>query len=156
MQRARSSTISLALVAATVAGCAAQPTTTPTTAVTARTASPSSTTAPTSTPPPAVGNGDGLVLGMFVPPSVPALFGVMSNAFEFRPPSRADVIIQLVYNGLYRYNESLEAVPDLAAEPCAIASDQVTITCRLVETAFHDGTPLTADDVVFTYELVNR
>ena len=66
------------------------------------------------------------------------------------------MIIQLLYNGLYRYNESLEAVPDLAAEPCKIASDDVTITCQLVETTFHDGTPLTADDVVFTYELARR
>ena len=32
----------------------------------------------------------------------------------------------------------------------------MTITCSLVETTFHDGTPLTADDVAFTYELAMR
>ena len=65
--------------------------------------------------------------------------------------------MQLLYNGLYRYeSEHLDAVPDLAAAPCDIAADNVTITCTLVNTTFHDGTPMTADDVVFTYELVRR
>ena len=61
--------------------------------------------------------------------------------------------MQLVYNGLYRYDDTLAAVPDLAAEPCDVAADQVTITCVLVEATFHDGTPLTADDVAYTFEL---
>jgi ABC-type transport system substrate-binding protein len=70
---------------------------------------------------------------------------------------RADVIVQLAYNGLYRYeSDELDAVPDLAAAPCDIAADKVTITCTLINTTFHDGTRLTADDVVFTYELVHR
>jgi ABC-type transport system substrate-binding protein len=80
----------------------------------------------------------------------------MSNAFGFRPPLRGDILIQLVYNGIYRYNGSLEPVPDLAAEPCVVRPDQVTITCSLVDATFHDGRPLTADDVAFTYELGRR
>ncbi len=67
-----------------------------------------------------------------------------------------DLIPQLVYNGLYRYDELLAPVPDLAAEPCAVHADQVTITCDLVEATFHDGTPLTADDVAFTFEVGRR
>jgi ABC-type transport system substrate-binding protein len=86
---------------------------------------------------------------------VAPVFNVISNSFPFRPPNHGDLIVQLAFNGLYRYeSERLEAVPDLAAEPCDIAADNVTITCTLVNTTFHDGTPLTADDVVFTYELV--
>jgi len=80
----------------------------------------------------------------------------LSNSLAFRPPSRGDVLVQLVYNGLYRYNENLEAVPDLAAEPCQVAADLITITCKIVETTFHDGTPLTADDVAFTYDVVRH
>jgi ABC-type transport system substrate-binding protein len=85
-----------------------------------------------------------------------APFYKMSNAFGFTTPIRAEISVRLVYNALYRYNERLEPVPDLAAEPCVIASDQVTIRCSLVEATFHNGTPLTAADVVFTYELARR
>jgi ABC-type transport system substrate-binding protein len=35
-------------------------------------------------------------------------------------------------------------------------SDGAVIRCRLVETTFHDGTPLTADDVVYTYQVMNH
>src|SRR5687767_9753445 len=104
----RSSAMALGLIAAILAGCTTPPPTTTTDA-------PTSTTVPSitatvlaspsvSTP---VGNGDGMVLGLFVPPFAPSPLGLMSNAFEFRPPLRADVIVQLLYNGLYRYNESL-------------------------------------------------
>jgi ABC-type transport system substrate-binding protein len=96
------------------------------------------------------------VIGIWAPPFVAPFFDYISNAFPFRPPLRGDLTVQLAYNGLYRYNETLDAVPDLAAAPCDIAADQVTITCALVNTTFHDGTPLTARDVAFTYELVRR
>jgi ABC-type transport system substrate-binding protein len=96
------------------------------------------------------------VLGIWGPAFVPPFFNYISNAFPFRPPLRGDLTVQLVYNGLYRYDETLDAVPDLAAAPCDIGADKVTITCTLVNTTFHNGTPLTADDVVFTYELARR
>lgn len=151
-----SSTIALGVLAALLSGCTAEPAVTPTISATSSTASPVATPVQTASPTTAPADRERIVVGLFVPPFVPSLFSAMSNAFGIRPPLRADVIIQLLYNGLYRYNESLEAVPDLAAEPCTIASDQVTVTCQLVETTFHDGTPLNADDVVFTYELAHR
>jgi ABC-type transport system substrate-binding protein len=100
-----------------------------------------------------------ITVGIQTIPIAPGPFFSLSNtsAIGFRPPgARPDLPIQLVYSALYRYNDSFEPVPDLAAEPCDISADGLTITCRLVETTFHDGTPLTADDVVYTYELASR
>ena len=51
-------------------------------------------------------------------------------------------------------DDSLSPVPDLAAEPCAISSDLLVVTCVLRAATFHDGTPVTADDVAFTYQLL--
>lgn len=114
----------------------------------------SGTPTPPATSPAAT--GDTIVVALSLPPFVPSPFYKLSNAFAFRPPIRADIGVQAIHSALYRYNERLEPVPDLAAEPCEIADDRVTIVCRLVEARFHDGTPLTADDVVFTYELARR
>ncbi|MDQ3880736.1 MAG: ABC transporter substrate-binding protein [Chloroflexota bacterium] len=111
----------------------------------------------TATPQP-TGTGDPIVIGLTIPPFVPSPFFTMSNAFlaGFRTAARTDVQLQMIYSALYRYDDAFDPVPDLAAEPCIVAGDSVTITCTIVETTFHDGTPLTADDVVFTYELGNR
>jgi ABC-type transport system substrate-binding protein len=73
-----------------------------------------------------------------------------------RVSAHPELATRLVYSALYRYDDSLAPVPDLAAEPCAIGDDGVTITCELVDATFHDGSPLTADDVAFTYELGRR
>jgi len=63
----------------------------------------------------------------------------------------------LVESALYRYDARDNAIPDLAAGPCvAQRADRTVIRCRLVEATFHDGTPLTADDVAFTYALFQR
>lgn len=95
-------------------------------------------------------------MGLAIPPFAPSPFLKSSNAFGFRPPGRAEIVTQLVYNGLYRYDDSLAPVPDLAASPCEVNADQVTIRCTLVDATFHNGSPLTADDVAFTYELGRR
>jgi ABC-type transport system substrate-binding protein len=63
---------------------------------------------------------------------------------------------RLVYSALYRYDARYDAIPDLADGPCVAQSEGLVIRCRLVETTFHDGTPLTADDVAFTYRLFMR
>jgi ABC-type transport system substrate-binding protein len=99
---------------------------------------------------------DEIVFGLTIPPFAPSPFFTLSNttAAGFRPPGgRPGLGVQLVHSGLYRYDDSLAPVPNLAAEPCDVSADLLAITCRLVETTFHDGTPLTADDVVYTYEL---
>jgi ABC-type transport system substrate-binding protein len=119
------------------------------------------TTAPEPSPTPSapVQAAGEIVVGLATPVFAPPPFFTISNTTSagFRPPgARPDLATQLVYNGLYRYDDSLAPVPDLAAEPCEVAADQVTITCVLVETTFHDGTPLTADDVAYTFELGRR
>jgi len=62
-------------------------------------------------------------------------------------------IIGLVFNGLLRYNEKLELEGALA-EKWTVSPDGKVITYHLRPgVKFHDGVPLTADDVVFTYQV---
>ena len=61
-----------------------------------------------------------------------------------------------VFSSLYRLDASLNPVPSLATEPCAVSAAGTTYTCHLRDERFHDGSPLTADDVVFSFELAMR
>lgn len=63
---------------------------------------------------------------------------------------------RLVYSALYRYDAGYSAIPDLADGPCVPQGDGLVIRCRIIETSFHDGTPLTVDDVAYTYRLFLR
>lgn len=59
-------------------------------------------------------------------------------------------ITRLVYSGLFRFNNKLELVNDLATN-VEISEDQITYTIHLRDdVTWHDGLPFTADDVVFT------
>lgn len=59
----------------------------------------------------------------------------------------------LVYNGLVRYNKNLELEGELA-ETWDISADNLTITFHLrKDVCWHDGTPFTSADVLFTYQL---
>jgi peptide/nickel transport system substrate-binding protein len=59
----------------------------------------------------------------------------------------------LVYSGLYRYNGEGKLVPDLAKSMPEITSDGLTYSVTIREDAvWHDGIPVTADDVVFTVQ----
>jgi len=63
-------------------------------------------------------------------------------------------IIFLVYDSLIATNLRNQAVPQLARE-WSVAEDGKTWTFKLHEGAkWHDGTPLTAEDVVFTYQMI--
>lgn len=60
----------------------------------------------------------------------------------------------LVFNGLVRINEDLKIEPDLA-EKYEISPDGKTYTFYLRKNAlWQDGRPVTAEDVVFTYQLI--
>ena len=67
--------------------------------------------------------------------------------------SDADIdLCAVIYSGLFKYNENLELVPDLA-EKFEISSDQKVYTVYLNQNVkWHDGQKLTASDVVFTYQ----
>src|SRR5690606_30478805 len=59
----------------------------------------------------------------------------------------------LIYSGLVHITPNLEAVPDLA-ESWESPDPQTVIFKLRPDLKFSDGTPLTADDVVYTYESV--
>ncbi len=145
--RARGAWATAAVLVATLAGgCGAQQTASPAAAPTATPAA--ATAAPTPTPP---ARSDTLRIGVDVgwyrswqvateESGVPALtFG------------------RLVYSGVYRYDGRDNAVPDLADGPCFVpGADGNVIRCHLIETTFQDGTPFTADDVAYTYQVFQR
>jgi peptide/nickel transport system substrate-binding protein len=61
----------------------------------------------------------------------------------------------LIFDGLVARDAKNALVPALAAELPAVSADGRTVTAKLRSgVTFHDGTPLTAEDVVFTYRAV--
>lgn len=62
----------------------------------------------------------------------------------------------LIYSGLFRINDKLEPIPDLA-ERYRWSSDGRTLEITLRKDArFHDGVSVTARDIVFTYDTVRN
>ena len=65
-------------------------------------------------------------------------------------------LTSLIFDGLTRYDESGQLVPNLA-ESWTVSDDGLTIQFRLRQgVAWHDGESFTADDVVFTYRLMQE
>jgi peptide/nickel transport system substrate-binding protein len=65
-------------------------------------------------------------------------------------------LVNLVFSGLFQYNTSGEIVPDLV-ENYSIEQEGKLYNLFLKKTAvFHDGEPLTADDVVFTIKTIQN
>ncbi len=113
------------------------------------TAPPSATVAPSAAPTPAY--ADTLRIGWDPSPGS-ALYGFRA-ALEYSDPHQLN-LGTVVFGGLYGYDATFQAVPDLADGPCVPQGDGTVIRCRLIETTFHDGTPVTADDVAYTYRLI--
>ena len=64
-------------------------------------------------------------------------------------------LCSLIFNGLTKFNERGEVVPDLAVG-WEVSDDGCTYTFHLRhDVKWHDGTPLTADDVIFTVEAMS-
>ena len=138
----------LATAAILLTGCG--PTVTPT---------PEPSPAPTPTPAlTQVAYADTLRIG-FVPGALEAGYGMVGG---FRALSGAEVterarLQTTVLANLYRYDAREGVVPDLADGECRPPGDDPTILrCRLVETTWHDGTPVTAGDVAFVFGLAQR
>ena len=95
------------------------------------------------------GRAEAVFLSLWV---VPAGFRQASvGAYPYYiSPSRA------VNSALYRFDAGYDVVPELADGPCEPRGDGTVIRCALVETTFHDGTPVTADDVAFAYRVAQR
>lgn len=67
--------------------------------------------------------------------------------------AKAGLINVFIHDALYRYDEHVRPVPSLARS-CDPSADGLTITCRLIAATFQNGDPVTADDVVFTYQVM--
>lgn len=71
----------------------------------------------------------------------------------YRNTGEAQRFYRLVYSSVLKWNEDGTFAPDLAAELPVASEDGLTWTIKLKpDVTFHDGTPLTADDVVFSYQ----
>lgn len=63
-------------------------------------------------------------------------------------------ISALLHDGLYRLDARLRPIPALAEGPATVSDDGLTWTVAIRPgVVFHDGSPLTVDDVIGTYEL---
>lgn len=63
---------------------------------------------------------------------------------------------KLIFSGLFKYNEKLEVVPDLA-KTIDISPDKLTYKIQLKDRAvWHDGQPITTDDIVFTVAILKN
>jgi ABC-type transport system substrate-binding protein len=69
--------------------------------------------------------------------------------------------VQWLYDALFAYDNTITPVPNLAAGDVEFSEDGLTATVRLIDNAIFQGPPgtpgvgdaMTADDVVFTYEM---
>ncbi len=70
--------------------------------------------------------------------------------------TEAQEVLQLVYDKLTDYDAQLNVVPGLA-EKTSVSSSGTEVTYQLRSgVTWHDGMPFTADDVVFTFTLINK
>jgi peptide/nickel transport system substrate-binding protein len=82
----------------------------------------------------------------------------LADATNFIPALASDTssmsVVGRVYRGLIKYDRNLNIVGDLA-ESWEVSDDELTITFRLKkDVVWTDGTPFTADDCVFTWQLM--
>ncbi len=85
------------------------------------------------------------------------MLGTFSNANPLYASSAVDnAVSRLVFSGLMKYNESNQLTTDLAKSMDVDSTGRVyTLTLR-DNLRWHDGQPLTVDDVVFTYKLIQN
>jgi peptide/nickel transport system substrate-binding protein len=145
MSRVLVSVLSVVILALAIAcGAAAPPQATPPPGqVATPTPAPQATTAPTQAPQPA-GPENTLVIALTSEPRNlnPVFLDINAGNWP-------------TFNGLMKFDTALNPVPDLAAEMPEVSEDGRTVTVSLREgVRFHDGQPLTADDVVFTWNSI--
>ncbi len=63
-------------------------------------------------------------------------------------------LVQLIYSGLFKYDNQGKLIPDLA-ESYTIEDDGLTYNISLKkDVLWHDGQPLTANDIIFTVKII--
>lgn len=63
------------------------------------------------------------------------------------------VVNGFLHAQLFRLDTRFDAVPELADGPCVASADELTMTCGIRAATFHDGSPVTVDDVAFSLGL---
>lgn len=88
---------------------------------------------------------------------IEGILGNYTNANPIYAVSAADTSVsKLVFSGLLKFDASGKLVGDLA-ESWAIDEKQTTYTVKLrPNVKWHDGRPLTAEDVLYTYETIQN
>ncbi|HKW71097.1 MAG TPA: peptide ABC transporter substrate-binding protein [Candidatus Dormibacteraeota bacterium] len=67
------------------------------------------------------------------------------------------LIFRNVFSGLYKFDDQLNQVPDIATGPPAVSSDNLTYTFKLRhEVKFSNGDPVKADDFIFSWDRAAR
>src|SRR6266851_951761 len=62
-------------------------------------------------------------------------------------------IFRNTYSGLYKFDDQLNEVPDIASGPPTISSDGLTYTFKMKNNAkFSNGDPVKADDFIFSWD----
>ena len=60
-----------------------------------------------------------------------------------------------MFGGLYRLDDNLNEIPDIASGPPTVSPDRTTYTFQLKTGArFSNGDPVTAEDVVYSWNRV--
>jgi oligopeptide transport system substrate-binding protein len=66
-------------------------------------------------------------------------------------------VFRNVYSGLYRFDDQLNQVPDIASGPPAISADGLTYTFKMRhDVKFSNGDPVKADDFIFSWNRAAR
>ncbi len=64
------------------------------------------------------------------------------------------MIKQQIYRGLFSYGDGEESIHNELADSYEISEDNLTYTFKLKEAKFHDGSDVTAEDVVFSIQRI--
>ena len=66
-------------------------------------------------------------------------------------------VFRNVYSGLYKFDDALNEVPDIASGPPTISSDNLTYTFKMrKDVKFSNGDPVKADDFIFSWNRAAR
>ena len=86
------------------------------------------------------------------------IVGSFTNANPVYATSSVDLAVsRLLFSSLYTYNDKNQLVGSLADGPWKADPEGMVYTVKLrPDVTWHDGKPLTADDIVFTYQVIQN
>src|SRR5690349_12586694 len=91
--------------------------------------------------------------------AVPLRWAATNDVLTLDPHSQdhatTHAIVQHAYEGLTRYDAKWQIEPCLATKWTAVSPTQMRFELRR-GVKFHDGTPFTADDVIFSFNRIRQ